>query len=170
MKKLLLVLSLSLICYFGYSQTSATNNATPAFISNPTIPAFTLYQAPDSTVFTNQDLEKKKPTLIMIFSPDCGHCQHATTLLLQNISHFKGVQILMTTWLPYSEMVAFYKNYKIADYPQITMGWDKKDFFLPYYHVASYPGMVVYDKKGKYVKSFSGDVNMKDLWEALGEN
>ena len=169
MKKMLFILSLSLISYFGYSQTSPANNATPQYLSNPTIPDFTLFQAPDSTVFTNKELEKKKPTLIMIFSPDCGHCQHATTLLLQNISHFKHTQILMTTWLPYSEMLAFYKNYKIADYPQITMGWDSKDFFLPYYHVSSYPGMVVYDKNGKYVTSYSGDVNMKDLWDALGE-
>ena len=75
----------------------------------------------------------------------------------------------MTTWLPYSEMLTFYKNYKIADYPQITMGWDNKYFFLPYYHVGSYPGMVVYDKSGKYVTSFSGDVKMKDVWEAMGE-
>ncbi|HEY5370206.1 MAG TPA: hypothetical protein VIJ75_14580 [Hanamia sp.] len=169
MKKLLLILSLSLISYFGYSQTSPMNNGTPAYLSNPTIPDFTVYRAPDSTLFTNRDMKKKKPTLIIIFSPDCGHCQHETTLLLQNISHFKNAQILMTTWLPYSEMLTFYKNYKIADYPQITMGWDNKYFFLPYYHVGSYPGMVVYDKKGKYVTSFSGDVKMKDVWEAMGE-
>ena len=169
MKKLSLILSLSLVSYFCFSQTSASNGATPAFISNPAIPGFSLYQAPDSTVFTNEDLHKRKPTVIMIFSPECGHCQHATTLLLQNISHFKNAQILMTTWLPYSEMLAFYKKYKIADYPQITMAWDKKDFFLPYYRVQMYPGLVVYDKKGKYVKSFNGDVNMKEVWEAMGE-
>lgn len=169
MKKLLVAGFLFLISYVGYSQTYSAGKATPAFISNPAIPDFTVYKAPDSTVFTNHNLSSKKATLIMIFSPECSHCQHATSMLLQNISHFKDAQILMTTWLPFPEMIAFYKNYKIADYPQITMGWDKKDFFLPYYHIGSYPGMVVYDKKGKYVTSFSGDVNMKDLWEALGE-
>jgi thioredoxin-related protein len=169
MKKLLFILSLFLVSRLGFSQTNASNNVTPAYISNPSIPDFALYKAPDSTEFTNEDLHKRKPTLIMIFSPECGHCQHATTLLLQNISHFKNAQILMTTWLPYSEMLAFYKNYKIGDYPQITLAWDKKDFFLPYYQVQSYPGIVIYDKKGKYVKSFSGNVNMKDIWEAMGE-
>lgn len=169
MKKLLFIVSLFLVSHFGFSQASTSKDPTPPFISNPSIPDFSLYQAPDSTAFTNEDLHKRRPTLIMIFSPECGHCQHATTLLLQNISHFKNAQILMTTWLPYSEMLAFYKNYKIADYPQITMAWDKKDFFLPYYRVQSYPGLVVYDKKGKYVKSFSGDIKMQDVWEAMGE-
>lgn len=169
MKKLLFTLAFFSISYFGFSQTNTANNNTPAYISNPAIPEFTVYKAPDSTVFNNENLHKRKATLIMIFSPDCGHCQHETTVLLQNIDHFKKAQILMTTWLPFSDMVAFYKNYKIADYPQITMGWDKKDFFLPYYHVSSYPSLVVYDKKGKFVKTFNGNIKMEEVWAALGE-
>ena len=169
MKKLLFIYSLLLISFCGFSQTGTTQNNIAAYMSNPKIPDFSLYKAPDSVAITNEDLHKRKATLIMIFSPECGHCQHETTVLLQNIDHFKNAQILMTTWLPYSEMMTFYKNYKIADYPQITMGWDKKDFFLPYYHVQSYPNLVVYNKKGKFVKSFSGEINMKDVWEAMDE-
>jgi hypothetical protein len=75
----------------------------------------------------------------------------------------------MVTWLPYTEMMAFYHDYKIAEYPQITMGWDKKDFFLPYYHVQMYPDLVVYNKEGKYVNSFSGEIKMEDVAKALGE-
>jgi thioredoxin-related protein len=169
MKKLLFSVSFFLISWCGFSQTNSFTDKTPAYISNPEIPEFLLYRAPDSTVFTNENIHKRKPTLIMIFSPECGHCQHTTSVLIQNIVHFKNAQILMTTWLPYSEMVAFYKNYKIANYPQITMAWDKKVFFLPYYHVQSYPDLVVYNKNGKYVKSFSGEINMKEVWEAMGE-
>lgn len=169
MKKLLFIFSFLLISWTVFSQTNPSNNNTPAYMSNPNIPDFSLYKAPDSTAFTNEDLHKRKPTLIMIFSPECGHCQHTTTVLIQNIEHFKNAQILMTTWLPYSEMVKFYRDYKIANYPQITMGWDKKDFFLPYYRVQSYPDLLVYNKKGKFVKSFSGEINMKDVWEAMEE-
>lgn len=169
MKKLLFIFSFLLISWSAFSQTNAANDNTPAYMSNPDIPEFSLYKAPDSTAFTNEDLHKRKPTLIMIFSPECGHCQHTTTVLIQNIEHFKNAQILMTTWLPYSEMIKFYRDYKIANYPQITMGWDKKDFFLPYYRVQSYPDLVVYNKKGKFVKSFSGEIKMKDVWEAMGE-
>ncbi|HUZ59812.1 MAG TPA: hypothetical protein VMU83_13640 [Hanamia sp.] len=169
MKKLLFILSCFLVSYSGFSQTNTSKDNQPPYISNPDIPTFLLHKAPDSTAFTNKDLHKKKPTLIMIFSPECGHCQHETTVLLQNIDHFKKAQILMTTWLPYPEMIKFYRDYKIADYPEITMAWDKKDFFLPYYRVQSYPDLVVYDKKGKFVKSFSGEINLQEVWEAMGE-
>ena len=168
MKKIPFLIACVFAFYAGFSQATPTAEATPQFISNPFIPDFTLYKAPDSTVFTNKDLVKKKPVLIMIFSPDCGHCQNETEVLLKNIDHFKNTQILMTTWLPYSEMAAFYKTYKIADYPGITMAWDKKDFFLPYYHVQSYPQLVAYDENGKFVKTFSGDIKMDEVATALG--
>jgi len=154
--------------YSAFAQSNTSSDKRPEYLRNPSIPEFTIYKAPDSTVFTNKDLKKKEATVMMIFSPECGHCQNETRELEKNIDHFKNTQILMVTWLPYSEMTAFYHDYKIAEHPEITMGWDKKDFFLPYYHVQSYPQFVVYDKKGNYVNSFSGAINLKDVWEAAG--
>ena len=76
----------------------------------------------------------------------------------------------MFTWLPFSDMMTFYKNYKIANYPEITMAWDPKFFFLPYYHVGTYPMLIAYDKKGHLVKTFSGNINIEDVWKALGQD
>jgi len=168
MKKLEFLFACFFISFSGFSQTNAPIDNTPGYIKDPTIPAFTVYKAPDSTAFTKEDLHKKKPTLLMIFSPDCGHCQHETSVLLENFSHFKNAQILMFTWLPFSDMMSFYKNYKIANYPQITMAWDSKYFFLPYYHVQSYPMLIAYDKKGKFVKAFDGNSKIEEVWKALG--
>ena len=169
MKKLTLLSAFFLITYAGFSQTSTRKNNAPTYISNPTIPEFKVYKAPDSTLFTNKNFHKNKPTLIMVFSPECGHCQHVTNLLLNDINHFKNTQILMTTWLPYNEMISFYNNYKIANYPQITMGWDKADFFLPYYHVQSFPMLIAYDKKGKLIRAFDGNVKMETIWKAIDD-
>ncbi len=168
MKKIFF-LTISLCAFYSvFAQAHIAADNEPEYLRNPYIPAFQVFKAPDSTAFTNENLDKKKPVLLMIFSPECGHCQNTTTELLKNIDHFNNVQIVMTTWLPYSEMLTFYNTNKIADYPQITMGWDKKDFFLPYYHVQSYPGLFAYDKDGKFVKSFSGDIQMEQVSEALG--
>ncbi|MEO7045946.1 MAG: hypothetical protein ABI091_11615 [Ferruginibacter sp.] len=169
MRKLLCLIVFLCLLLPVFSQSNKSASDTFEYVQKGIIPAFTVYKAPDSTTFTNNDLKQKTPTLIMIFSPDCGHCQNETKLLIKNISHFTKTQILMVTWLPFSDMMAFYKSYKIADYPEITMGWDNKYFFLPYFHVQMYPGLVVYDKKGKYVKSFSGDIQMEDVWKALGQ-
>lgn len=170
MKKILLILTSFFIFCAGFSQTNPSKNNAPEYISNPSIPDFTVYTATDSSAFTKEDLKKKKATVLMIFSPECGHCQNVTRELTKNIDHFKNTQILMVTWLPYSEMMGFYHNFKIGEYPEITMGWDKKDFFLPYYQVQMYPKLVVYDKHGKYVDSFNGEINLEDVWKAVGND
>ncbi len=73
----------------------------------------------------------------------------------------------MVTHLPYAEMIAFYKNYKIASYPQITMAWDAKFFFPIFFKVKNFPSIFVYDKKGNFKKSFEGSVKLEDIIAAL---
>ncbi len=168
MKRILFLTAGLLIAMVGFSQKSMTDTV-PAYIRAVVMPSFTTYKAPDSIAFTKQDIRKGKPVLLMIFSPDCSHCQNVTKEIIKNIDHFKKSQIIMITWLPYPDMTAFYRDYKIANYPEITMAWDKKYFFLPYYNVRNYPKLIVYDKKGKYVKEFQGDVNIDDVWKTVNK-
>ena len=168
MHRFVLGVALLFLTCQGFGQNLAPAGTLPDYIRLGTIPDFVTYKAPDSTLFTPKDIHKNKPTLLMIFSPECSHCQHATAELLKDIRHFRNTQIIMVTWLPYKEMMAFYRDYKIADHPEITMTWDPKFFFIPYYHVRMYPTMVVYDKEGKYVQSFSGEIQLSDVWKAIG--
>jgi cytochrome oxidase Cu insertion factor (SCO1/SenC/PrrC family) len=168
-RKLLFLLGYLLLASAAFSQTNTPADSIPVYVRAGTLPAFITYKAPDSTIFTKKNLQKGKPVLLMIFSPDCGHCQNVTNELIQNIDHFKKTQILMFTWLPYRDMMLFYKNYKIAAYPKITLAWDSKYFFLPYYHVQAYPKLIVYDKKGKFVKEFQGDIQIEEVWKAMGK-
>ncbi len=164
MKKLFLIPLLLFVCVFAFSQADST---APVYLRFPTIPQFTVYKAPDSTSFSKNDLEKKKPVIFMIFSPDCEHCQHETEALLANMEKFKGAQIVMVTYLPYNEMIQFYKNYKIADYPQITMARDTKFFFPVFFKIRNLPSIFVYDKKGDFKKSFEGSVKIDAIAEQL---
>ena len=69
----------------------------------------------------------------------------------------------MTTYLAHDLMVKFYHDYKIANHPEIIMGRDAKFFFPIFFKVTSLPAMYVYDKKGKFKKSFEGSVNLTKL-------
>ncbi|MEO8569823.1 MAG: redoxin domain-containing protein [Ginsengibacter sp.] len=164
MKNLLFLIILLLPAVTGFSQA---DNETPVYLRFPTIPKFTVYKAPDSTAFSRENLQKKKPVLFMVFSPDCEHCQHETEELLANIKKFKNTQIVMITYLPYEEMIAFYKNYKIANYPQITMARDTKFFFPVFFKVKNLPSVFLYDKKGDFKKAFEGSVKIDDITSAL---
>jgi thiol-disulfide isomerase/thioredoxin len=166
LKKLFILFAASFIFNCAFSQTDTTQEI-PVYIRFPFIPKFTVYKAPDSTAFTRDQLHKRKNTIFMVFSPDCTHCQHETEMLTQNISKFKNTQFVMVTYLPWEEMMMFYKVYKIAKYPQITMARDTRFFFPVYFKITNLPSIFVYDKEGKFVKSFEGDVKPQTILDVL---
>jgi len=146
---------------------SQDDTSKPVYIRFPTIPQFTILKASDSTKFTREDLEKRKSTVFIIFSPECDHCQHETKELTANINKFKNAQIVMVQYLPHDQMVKFYNDYQIAKYPNIIMGRDAK-FFLPlFFKAESLPAIYVYDKKGKFKKAFLGSVKIEAIADAL---
>jgi thiol-disulfide isomerase/thioredoxin len=148
----------------AFSQSDSTK---PVYLRFPTIPQFVIYKASDSTRFTRENLKKKKPTIFIIFSPDCEHCQHETQELTANIGKFKDAQIIMVEYLSHDQMVKFYKEYNIEKYPTITMGRDAQ-FYLPlFFKVESLPAIYVYDKKGNFKQAFSGSVKIDKIVGAL---
>ncbi|MDE3211837.1 MAG: redoxin domain-containing protein [Bacteroidota bacterium] len=166
MKKTILI-CVSLV--LGLTAFSQANTSVPIYRRFPTIPEFTVFKAPDSTAFTRNDLKKRKPTVFIIFSPECEHCQHETEALLADISQFKNTQIVMITYLPYQEMIQFYKDYKIADYPEITMARDTQFFFPVFFKIRNLPSIFVYDKKRQLVTNFEGSVKVSLIAAALGK-
>jgi thioredoxin-related protein len=100
---LLIILCFISIVTFSQQDTSLI------YLRFPTIPPFKLTKVPDSTVFTKDNLKKKKPTIIMVFSPDCEHCQEMTKQITANIHLFKKAQIVMATPLsPWEETPAIF--------------------------------------------------------------
>ena len=147
----------------GYSQADTSL----LYLRFPTVPPFSINKAPDSIKFTKDDLHKKTATVIMVFSPDCEHCQHEINEIKANIRLFKKAQIVMASPLDYSYIKKFYEEYKIADYPNITIGRDPTYMLGTFYHIRSFPAIFVYNKKGKFVKAFDGTVPVQRIAEAL---
>lgn len=163
MKKILILLISVVVTGTAMAQTDTTL----LYLRFPFVPSFKLTNMADSSYFTKDNLKKKTPTIIMLFSPDCEHCQHETKELTAKIKLFKKAQIVMASPLDYNYIKKFYTEYKIADYPNITMGRDPSYFLGTFYKVRSFPAIFVYDKKGNYVMSFSGSAPVEAIAAAL---
>lgn len=167
LRPILLVVALAFFCNTSSAQTAVEADTVPAYKRIPTIPPFTLRLVPDSAEFTKADLKKKRATIIMIFSPDCEHCIHSTEDLLAHYDLFKNVQIIMGTPLAWEHIQKFWKDYKIADYPNIKVGLDNSYFLGQFYQLRSYPAIIVYDKKGNFKEFFDGSVKWEKIAKAL---
>ena len=165
MKHLFLFSFLAIFAVTTFAQNN--NEETPVYLRFPTVPQFSVFKAPDSSLFTRSDLKKNKPVIIFVFSPECGHCQHETELMIKNIDKLKGVQILMVTYLPYNEMIDFYNNYKLNRFSNITVARDAAFFFPVYFKVKNFPSFYIYDKRGNFRQFLEGDVGIDKILNAL---
>jgi thioredoxin-related protein len=137
------------------------------YLRFPSIPPFTITTVPDSVKFTKADLHKKKATIVMIFSPDCEHCQHEVNELKAHTNLLKKAQIIMTSPVEYKFIKKFYDEYKLTDYPNIIVGRDATYMLGTFYSIKSFPTLFLYNKKGKFVKAFDGNVPIQKIAEAL---
>jgi thiol-disulfide isomerase/thioredoxin len=74
------------------------------------VPPFKLLEIDSAPVFSNPDLTKNIPVLIILFSPYCNHCKHETEETIKHIDNLKKVQIIMATTMPVTAMKDFIKN------------------------------------------------------------
>jgi thioredoxin-related protein len=162
-KKFSFVVSLAFLCNYVSAQTDSL----PIYKRFPELPPFKLMLAPDSIKFEKADLKKKTATVIMIFSPDCDHCIHATKELLANINLLTKAQIIMATSLSFDHVQKFYTDFKLKDFPNIKAGIDNTYFLATLYAVRSFPSIYVYDKKGKFKAFFEGTVPWEQVAAAM---
>lgn len=103
----------------------------------------------------------------MLFSPDCDHCQRQTTEFKKNIELIKNIQIVMVSFLNFDLLKKFHQDYGIENYPNITVGRDGNYFLGTFYKPHFFPSMFLYNKKGKFVKTFEGNASAKQIAESL---
>lgn len=141
--------SLMTILLFSFLFAIAQKDTAAVYQRFPAIPPFKLITLPDSTVFTEINLTKRKTVMFFLFSPDCDHCKRAFADLMNNFSLYEDVQIVMTSPVRYDILKKFYEEHQIASYKNIILGRDPKAFLNTFFENKSFPGIFIYNKKGK---------------------
>jgi thiol-disulfide isomerase/thioredoxin len=163
MKKVFLLHTILLFSISLFAQ----NTEQPPYLKKPVLPEFRILQQDSSTWITNKNLKKGKPVMIMLFSPDCEHCQEQMKIFQANKKQLADLQIVMTTYQPMEKMRRFYKDYRIAEFSNIFMGRDMLYFFGQFYNPKSIPFLAIYDKQHKLVRVYEGGAKIDKILEAL---
>ena len=162
MKKIYSLLLVSLVSFSVLAQESTSEPSAP-YLKTKTIPAFKLMVLPDSTTFTSDLLDKSKRTILIYFGADCGHCMNFAQRLMDSINVIKNTQIVMVSSSEFSHIKKFAEDYKLKDCPFITLGRDADFFFINHFEIRQFPSAYVYDKKGKFIVHYEGDIDIEKL-------
>ena len=142
-------------------------NTLPMTARQADLPPFSITKVPDSSRFEKINLKKNKTVIIMVFSPDCEHCQVRVKEIMASMKLFKNVQIIMVSNLGYNYIARFYKEFKLAKYPNIIMGMDYRYQLGNFFTISSVPVIFLYNKAGKFVKAFDRNVPLQKIAAAL---
>jgi len=160
----LLILSCAITTY-SFGQTQAKSSV-PVYLKDAVIPFFTI-QKLDSTWFTKDSLPNKRPIVLIYFSPDCGHCQWEATEIVKNMDSLNKAFFVWISSLSLGKINTFYNTFGLNKFNNIAIGKDVKYFIPVYYSIKYDPFIVIYDKRGAYVKEFRDGVKIPDLIKAL---
>lgn len=165
-RNILLLLSIIVLTPAGYSQADSTLAPYKRFHGFP--PAKLLL--PDSSsYFTKNDLPKKSKVMILLFNPGCEHCRHETDEIIKQIDRFSEVQIVMATFMPFDTMMVFRKEFKLAEYKNITVVKDVH-FFLPaFYQIRNLPFQAFYNREKELISVFEGSMSIEKMLAELNK-
>lgn len=151
----------------AFSVAAQADSLTPPYRKFPEPPPFQLLLQDSATIFKKADLKTKTPLLLMIFSPDCSHCQHETEELVKHRDQLKGIQVVMITMHPFDAMKKFISDYKLTTVPEVTVGKDIYYLTPSFYAMHNLPFNAWYDKKKKLINVFEGSMNLNTVLAEL---
>lgn len=170
MKKLTL-LFIATLFLGGFTPLMAQDNAPvrpdAPYLTNKNIPAFSLLLA-DGKNFTQTEIPTSKYTIIIYFSPDCGHCQHEATEMVKNIDSLKHTYIVWAGSRSIPELKAFSEKYGLNACPNMVCGQDQQYSIPSYYQVKYTPFVAVYDNRKQFVKAYEMGVEIPELLKLIG--
>jgi thioredoxin-related protein len=158
--RILLFILLLLAGLFGSAQSAPTQ---APYLRFPTLPPLQLLLADSATKYTRNDIPKKKPVLIMLFSPECSHCQHTAQEMVAQKEKLSGLHIIMATLHPLWQMSAFKEQYKLDQIPGLVMGKDFSYVLPSFYGIRNLPYLAFYNKKGTLITGFEGSMPLEKI-------
>lgn len=166
---LLLAAVLSLHTAFAQQKKAAAKDTTVyPYLKLPTLPAFNILLQDSVHFYNTYNIPSGKPVVMLLFSPDCEHCQMFIAELLNKMDSLKGVSFVLFTPMPLAELRPFAKKLELAKYKNIlAVGKDYLYFSLPFYNVKYVPVIAVYNKKKRFVKRYEGTAKVHDLIELV---
>jgi thiol-disulfide isomerase/thioredoxin len=168
MKKVTTLLSVCIVSLFASMSLLAQENIDPnaPFLKDKNMPKFTLNLTTGKS-FNNTQIPKTKYTCIIIFSPDCSHCQDEATELTKNADKFKSVFFIWNSYKEMADIKAFATKYGLDNQSNVVVGRDP-EFSIPVFFRPRMTPFVALYEKGQFLKVYEQGVKVPELLKIIG--
>lgn len=163
MKKLT-VLVTGILLYTG---AFCQYDTTPPYLKDKLLPQLTTLLTLDSAEFTQKTIKPGLHTIIMMYNPDCGHCQSQMELFLSISEVINQAQIVLASTLPIYKIREFGSKYKLSNYPNIYVCKDNSWFLGKFFQPRTIPVLAFYNKQNQFTFISQGNATKEQILDAL---
>lgn len=111
--------------------------------------------------------ELKGSTVLVLFQPDCDHCQREAAQIRENIAAFDGYKIYFVSDANLPQLSQFAKTYKLSDQRNVHFAQTTINDILNQVGPIEAPSLFVYSPEGRLVKSFIGETPIEEILKVL---
>jgi len=113
--------------------------------------------------FSNINLEKDKPIVVVHFGNFCPYCHEEAKIINHYFEEYKDFQLLFVTKDEMKNINIFMKKNKLVAKPNITILRYENNEFEEAFGSKSLPCLFIFDRQNKLVQHFDGAVTARTL-------
>lgn len=165
MKKILLACAVLMVFSFSCVKKSAPESAstTPASPVND-LPSMTLHLADGSQV---QAKNLTGSTIIVLFQPDCDHCQREAKAISENAKSFQNYTLYFVSSVGFPELEAFARQYELNAMTNVHFANTEVQSIIDNFGSIPAPSLYVYNNLGKLTTKFNGETDITDILKSI---
>lgn len=102
-------------------------------------------------------------TVLILFFPDCDHCQREAAQIQKNITSFKEHSLYFLTTAAKQEAEKFAVDYKLNNVKNVKFGFITINDVLTNFGAVATPSLYIYSSDHKLVQKFNGETNIDSI-------
>lgn len=102
-------------------------------------------------------------TVMVLFQPDCDHCQREATQISENLESFKGYKFYFVSSAALTDIARFGNDFNLAGKENIFFGSAPSESIYNNFGPIEAPSIYIYSEEGKLVKQFNGEIAISEI-------
>lgn len=106
-------------------------------------------------------------TVLILFQPDCDHCQREAKQMHDNLEAFREYQMYFISIASIDQLEKFSIDYQFSNEPSVHFATTALDQIISGFGSIDAPSVFVYSAEGKLIRHFNGEVDISKILEVL---
>ncbi len=106
-------------------------------------------------------------SILVLFQPDCDHCQREATRMRENLESFNEYKVYFISSAPLPELQQFATTYGLSNAANFYFGTTDVNNIIEKFGSIPTPSMYIYSENGMLKKEFIGEAAIEDILGAI---